>query len=144
MACFSRSRFTAKTQEEEPPIEALRVWASMRELRLVRYIHGVTALGAWCLAGRLAATKDVDLKNKAQADFYRDERKRCSNATCQHALAWCGAWRVQVLQLQGSMQAVTARPRCLCALHQGVLVIARLAIACSFRSVRSSGCADCV
>lgn len=44
-------------QEEEPPIEALRVWASMRELRQ-------------------PATREVDPKNKAQADFFRDERKR--------------------------------------------------------------------
>jgi len=44
-------------QEEDPPIEALRVWSSMRELRL-------------------AGAREVDMKNKAQAEFYRDERKR--------------------------------------------------------------------
>jgi len=44
-------------QEEDPPIEALRVWVSMRELRL-------------------ASTKEVDLKSKVQQEFYRNERKR--------------------------------------------------------------------
>eukprot|EP00438_Fugacium_kawagutii_P034899 Skav224145 [mRNA] locus=scaffold462:305431:314813:- [translate_table: standard] len=49
-------------QEEDPPIEALRVWVSMRELRHRR--------------GVLASTKELDLKNKVQSQFYRDERKR--------------------------------------------------------------------
>ncbi|CAJ1427974.1 unnamed protein product [Effrenium voratum] len=44
-------------QEEDPPMEAMRVWTSMRELRL-------------------ASAKDIDLKSKVQNEFYRDERKR--------------------------------------------------------------------
>lgn len=44
-------------QEEDPPIEALKVWSSMRELRL-------------------ATVKDPDLKSKVQSQYYHDERKR--------------------------------------------------------------------
>eukprot|EP00931_Biecheleriopsis_adriatica_P007640 TRINITY_DN108905_c0_g1_i1.p1 TRINITY_DN108905_c0_g1~~TRINITY_DN108905_c0_g1_i1.p1 ORF type:complete len:547 (+),score=178.60 TRINITY_DN108905_c0_g1_i1:239-1642(+) len=44
-------------QEEDPPIEALRVWASLREMRM-------------------ASEKDGDLKSKLQNEFLREERKR--------------------------------------------------------------------
>jgi len=44
-------------QEEDPPLEALRVWTSLREMRL-------------------ASEKEGDLKSKVQAEFFRDERKR--------------------------------------------------------------------
>jgi len=44
-------------QEEDPPLEALRVWSSLREMRL-------------------ASEKEGDLKTKVQAEFFRDERKR--------------------------------------------------------------------